>query len=141
MAQKNQDHVDQSVFTPKNSLPQSKITPSTTKNSSQSCAVSDTGRTCSKEPKSLSWSSQIMPISIITATQGKSVHASQGTSRKGSNTTSSWNINLELQTTQTPYPAAQTMKAITLTMMTYLYGLTSTSVNNIQPSESSIPTV
>src|SRR5712691_6423043 len=71
-----------------------------------------------------------MPTSAITATQGKSDRASQDISRKESNTISSWNINLELQTAQTPYPTDQTMKAITQTMMMYSYGLTSTSVNN-----------
>src|SRR5712691_7770311 len=130
MAQKNQDLVDQLAFTPRNSPQQSKITPSTTESSLQSCKASDTGHTCSKELKSLSWYSQIMPTSATTEIQGKLDHASPDTSLKGNSITYSWSTNLGPQTAQTPYPAAQTMRAITQTMTMSSYGPTNTSANN-----------
>ena len=136
MAQKSQDHIDWSAFTPRNSPPQSRITPFMTENSLRSCVVLGTGRTCSKELKTPSWYLQIMPTSTTTEIQGKLDHTSLDTSQRESNTTYSWNTNLELQTAQMPYPDAQIMRAITQTMTMYSYGQTSTSANNIQTSES-----
>src|SRR5260221_4893162 len=141
MAQKNQDLANQLVFTPRNSLQQSKITPSMTKNSLQSCKASDTGHTCSKELKPLSWYLQITPTSATTEIQGKLDHVSLDISQKESNTTYSWSTNLELQTAQMPYPADLIMKATTQTMKTSLYGQSNISVNSTQTFTSSTLTV
>src|SRR6267378_5279695 len=136
MAQKNQDHVAQSGFTPRNSPPQSRTTPSTTGSSSQSCEASDTGPICSKEPKPLSWYTLTTPTSVTTAIQGKSDRALLDTSQNANSTTSYWSTNQELQTAQTLYPAAQTMRATTQKTTMSSYGLTNIFVNSTQPSES-----
>jgi len=88
MAQTNLDHGDQWDFTPRNSQPLSKITPSTTVNSWQSCTVFDAGRTFSKAQKSLFWSIQTMQTYAIIGTPEKLVPGRLATCQQGSNTTS-----------------------------------------------------
>jgi len=100
--QTNLDQDDQWDFTPRNSQPLIKITPSMTTNSWQSCAVFDAGRTSLKAQKSPFWSIQTMQTYTIIGTPEKLVPGWPATCQKGSNTTSYWNTNLALQTTPMP---------------------------------------
>jgi len=115
MAQTNLDHGNQWDFTPRNLQPLSKITPSMTANSWQSCTVFDAGCTFSKAQKSLFWSIQTMQTYDTIRTLGKLAPGWPATCQKGSNTISYWNTNLVLQIMPTPYHGDLTMKGQILT--------------------------
>jgi len=118
MAQTNLDQGNQWDFTPRNSQPPSKITPSMTANSWQSCMVFDIGCISSKAQKSLFWSIQTMQTYDTIGTPGKLVPGWLATCQKGSNTTSYWNTNRALPTAPTPCHGVQITKDQTLTMRT-----------------------